>query len=113
MTDRQCSVSSGTDQDVFTLDELIARNPAFKSPDGHLLYARALEAEGRTDAALSEYATLSQYYAGAEARLRYGQLLRRSGRVRGPRAAGAAGPRPSRPGALPQGPRGLAGAPPS
>ncbi len=67
-----------------TLDELIARNPAFKSPDGHLLYARALEAEGRTDAALSEYATLSQYYAGAEARLRYGQLLRRAGR--GPEA---------------------------
>ena len=63
-----------------TLDELIARNPDFKSPDGHLLYARALEAEGRTEAALSEYATLAQYYAGAEARLRYGQLLRRAGR---------------------------------
>lgn len=63
-----------------TLDDLIARNPDFKSPDGHLLYARALEAEGRTDAALSEYATLAQYYAGAEARLRYGQLLRRAGR---------------------------------
>jgi hypothetical protein len=64
-----------------TLDELIARNPDFKSPDGHLLYARALETEGRTDAALSEYATLAQYYAGAEARLRYGQLLKRSGRI--------------------------------
>lgn len=64
-----------------TLDELIARNPDFKSPDGHLLYARALETEGRTDAALSEYATLAQYYAGAEARLRYGQLLKRTGRV--------------------------------
>ncbi len=64
-----------------TLDELIARNPDFKSPDGHLLYARALETEGRTDAALSEYATLAQYYAGAEARLRYGQLLRRAGRA--------------------------------
>ncbi len=64
-----------------TLDGLIARNPDFKSPDGHLLYARALEAEGRTDAALAEYATLAQYYAGAEARLRYGQLLRRTGRA--------------------------------
>ena len=27
-----------------TLDELIRKNPEFKSPDGHLLYARALEA---------------------------------------------------------------------
>jgi hypothetical protein len=64
-----------------TLDELIARNPEFKSPEGHLLYARALETEGLTDAALSEYATLAQYYAGAEARLRYGQLLKRAGRA--------------------------------
>jgi hypothetical protein len=64
-----------------TLDGLIARNPDFKSADGHLLYARALESEGRSEAALSEYATLAQYYAGAEARLRYGQLLRRSGRL--------------------------------
>ncbi len=29
-----------------TLDDLIARNPDFRSPEGHLLYARALEAEG-------------------------------------------------------------------
>ncbi len=29
-----------------TLDELIRRNPDFRSPAGHLLYARALEAEG-------------------------------------------------------------------
>ena len=29
-----------------TLDELIRRNPDFRSPTGHLLYARALEAEG-------------------------------------------------------------------
>src|SRR3954470_22445332 len=29
-----------------TLDELIRKNPDFKSPDGHLLYARALQAEG-------------------------------------------------------------------
>jgi hypothetical protein len=64
-----------------TLDELITRNSDFKSPDGHLLYARALENEGRTDAALSEYATLAQYFAGAEARLRYGQLLKRAGRA--------------------------------
>jgi hypothetical protein len=63
-----------------TLDALIARNPTFKSPDGHLLYARALEAEGNRDKALEEYAALSKYYAGAEAPLRYARLLRSCGR---------------------------------
>src|SRR3954471_24818212 len=45
-----------------TLDQLIAKNPDFKSADGHLLYARALEAEGNTDKALSEYSTLAEYF---------------------------------------------------
>ena len=63
-----------------TLDALIAQNPQFKSPDGHLLYARALEGEGNVDSALEEYAAVSKYYAGAEAPLRYAQLLRASGR---------------------------------
>jgi hypothetical protein len=64
-----------------SLDDLILHNPDFKSPDGHLLYARALEAEGNTSKALDEYRTLAGYYAGAEAPLRYAQLLRREGRV--------------------------------
>jgi hypothetical protein len=64
-----------------TLDALIARNPDFRSPDGHLLYARALEAEGNRDKALEEYAALVKYYAGAEAPLRYAQLLRNVGRM--------------------------------
>jgi hypothetical protein len=63
-----------------TLDALIAHNPQFKSPDGHLLYARALEGEGNVDKALEEYAAVSKYYAGAEAPLRYAQLLRASGK---------------------------------
>ena len=63
-----------------TLDALIAHNPDFKSPDGHLLYARALEAEGDIDKALEEYAAVSKYYAGAEAPLRYARLLRASGK---------------------------------
>jgi hypothetical protein len=63
-----------------TLDELIAANPDFKSQDGHLLYARALESEGDTAKALEEYRVLAGYYAGAEAALRYAQLLRREGR---------------------------------
>jgi len=62
-----------------TLDELIARNPEFKSPQGHLLYARALEAEGNLSKALEEYATVAGYYAGAEAALRHAQLQARLG----------------------------------
>ena len=62
-----------------TLDDLIRRNPDFKSPDGHLLYARALEAEGNHEKALSEYATLAEYYPGAEAGVRYAKLLNRQG----------------------------------
>jgi hypothetical protein len=61
-----------------TLDELIRKNPDFKSPDGHLLYARALEAEGDVAKALSEYATLTEYFPGAEAGVRYAKLLNRS-----------------------------------
>ena len=62
-----------------TLDALIASNPQFKAADGHLLYARALEAEGNQEKALAEYKVLAGYYAGAEASLRYAQLLARSG----------------------------------
>jgi hypothetical protein len=63
-----------------TLDELISRNPQFRSPDGHLLYARALEGEGNEEKALSEYATLAEYYPGAEAGVRYAKLLKRLGK---------------------------------
>ena len=62
-----------------TLDTLIARNPDFRSPDGHLLYARALQAEGNVPKALEEYRALVRYYAGAEASVRLAQLLRASG----------------------------------
>jgi hypothetical protein len=57
------------------LDDLIRRNPDFKSPDGHLLYARTLEAEGNVVKALEEFAALSEYYPGAEAGVRYARLL--------------------------------------
>ena len=60
-----------------TLDELKEHNPDFQSPDGHLLYAKALEAEDNLDGALAEYETLAGYYPGVEARLRYAQLLER------------------------------------
>jgi hypothetical protein len=59
-----------------TLDELMQHNPEFRSADGHLLYARALELEGLPERALDEYKVLAGYYPGAEARVRYAQLLR-------------------------------------
>ena len=62
-----------------TLDALIASNPAYKSPDGHLLYARALAAEGNQSKALEEFQVVAGYYPGAEAKLRYAQLLRGEG----------------------------------
>jgi hypothetical protein len=62
-----------------TLDRLIANNPAFKSPEGHLLYARALEGEGNLPKALEEFAAVAGYFAGAEAPLRYARLQAKLG----------------------------------
>jgi hypothetical protein len=59
-----------------TLDALIQHNPQYKSADGHLLYARALEAEGDMARALEEYRVLAGYYPGAEAAVRYAELLK-------------------------------------
>jgi hypothetical protein len=62
-----------------TLDDLIAANPDFRSSDGHLLYARCVEASGDIAAALHEYETVAQGFPGEEARVRYAQLLERDG----------------------------------
>ena len=62
-----------------TLDELIRLNPEFRSPVGHLLYARALEAEGNVPKAMEEYRVLASSYPGAEAAVRYAQLLQAQG----------------------------------
>jgi hypothetical protein len=64
-----------------TLDDLIRFNPDFKSPEGHLLYARALEAEGNTTKALEEYRVLAFSYPGAEAAVRYAQMLKTQGQA--------------------------------
>ena len=63
-----------------TLDELRRRWPDWQSGDGHLIYARALEEEGRVADAVDEYQALSDYYAGAEPRVRLGLALRKIGR---------------------------------
>jgi hypothetical protein len=65
---------------VTTLDDLRRRWPDYQSADAHLLYARALEAAGRSQEALDEYRALSAYYPGAEPRVRYGLLLNLLGR---------------------------------
>lgn len=59
-----------------TLAELIQHNPNFKSADGHLLYARTLEALGDTNGALQEYKVLIESFPGEEARVRYALLLK-------------------------------------
>jgi hypothetical protein len=58
---------------------LIEKNPNFRSPEGHMLFARAVEACGDDEKALDEYKAVAGYYAGAEARLRYGLILERLG----------------------------------
>jgi hypothetical protein len=64
-----------------TLERLIKNNPEFRSADGHLLYARALEAQDALDEAEHEYDAVSPGYPGAEARLRHALLLKRRGKL--------------------------------
>jgi hypothetical protein len=64
-----------------TLDEALRMNPDYRSPQGHLLYARALEAEGNAQKALQEYQVLATSYPGAEAAVRYANLLKSQGRI--------------------------------
>jgi hypothetical protein len=62
------------------LERLTENNPDFKSADAQLLYARTLEAQDALDEAERVYAKLAPGYPGAEARLRYGLLLKRRGK---------------------------------
>ncbi len=64
-----------------SLERLMQNNPDFKSADGRLLYARALEAQDALDEAENEYGAVAPGYPGAEARLRYGLLLKRRGKL--------------------------------
>ena len=62
-----------------TLERLREANPDYQSSEGHLMYARAMEGQGKDGEALAEYAALTDYYPGEEARCRYAQLLQRTG----------------------------------
>jgi hypothetical protein len=64
-----------------TLERLAQHNPDFKSADAQLLYARTLEAQDALDDAERAYANLAPGYPGAEARVRYGLLLKRRGNL--------------------------------
>src|SRR4249919_1504479 len=57
------------------LDKLIAEQPKLKSPEGHLIYARAVAALGDRERAHEEFESLVSYYAGLEARARYAEVL--------------------------------------
>lgn len=64
-----------------TLEQLIERNPAFKSHEGHLLYARCLESLNQSEAATAEYEVLLHTFPGEEARVRYALMLARMGQT--------------------------------
>ena len=64
-----------------SLEQLMLHNPQFKSADGHLLYARTLEAQDALEEAEHEYAAVAPAYPGAEAKVRYALLLRRRGKL--------------------------------
>jgi len=76
-----CFASGQYEQARQVLEEIIQHNPEYKSVDGHLLYARTLEALGDTNAASAEYDVLLQTFPGEEARCRYALMLKQKGRL--------------------------------
>jgi hypothetical protein len=64
-----------------SLERLGMQNPDFKSSDAQLLYARTLDAQDALDEAERQYASIAPAYPGAEAKLRYGLLLKRRGKL--------------------------------
>ena len=75
-----------TSEAIETLEALQEHNPDFRSADGHLLYARALEAEGKVDDAIREYSAVSGYYPGVEARYRLAVCMEAAGNSKASRA---------------------------
>jgi hypothetical protein len=57
------------------LERLIREQPNLKSPEGHLLYARAVAALGDRARTHEEFEVLVGYFAGLEARARYAEVL--------------------------------------
>ncbi len=63
-----------------SLERMTLHNADFKSAEAQLLYARTLEAQNELEAAEKAYAAVAPAYPGAEARLRYGVLLKKRGK---------------------------------
>jgi len=61
------------------LDALIQRRPDFRSPRGHLVYARAVATLGDRARAREEFEAVIQGFAGLEARARYAEVLQEWG----------------------------------
>jgi hypothetical protein len=74
-----------TDEAVKTLEMLQEHNPDFRSAEAHLLYARALEAQGKIDDAVREYSAVSGYFPGVEARYRLALCLATAGKTKASR----------------------------
>ena len=69
-----------------TLDDFKRHNPQRTSADGHLLYARSLEKQGRLNEARTEYVALIGYCSGPEPACRLGRMLAEAGEVAESRA---------------------------
>jgi hypothetical protein len=62
-----------------TLDQLRTADAKAITEEGHLIYARALEAQGKIEEALAEYRRLVPSSSGEEARARFAMLLEKTG----------------------------------
>lgn len=69
-------------QTITILDTLKTANPNFKSPEGHLMYARAQEAVDNIPVAIGEYEALITYYPSPEPTCRLALLLKANGDVK-------------------------------
>jgi len=65
---------------LISLDAMRAAQPNERTPEEHLLYARATEALDRIDDAVREYEAVAAYYPGAEALARLALCLENNGR---------------------------------
>lgn len=61
------------------LERLRSENPDFRSAEGHLLHARALQQEGKLDEAVASFSAVAGYFPGAEARYRLAEALAEKG----------------------------------
>jgi hypothetical protein len=78
----QIQYEQGLESEVVkTLQLLQEHNPDFRSAQGHLLYARALEDSGQLDQAVREYSAVSEYFPGVEARYRLALCLSITGNI--------------------------------